>query len=741
MCKKKSFSILLLFVMIALALAASRIINAEDESHGYVVQHSDPEGDSTVYFSIHNSINYGLALSHKQKSIQNDRNGMEKNSDSQLLAQPQPNVIQVNPDIAWWNDVIQLSGENFSTMKLENVVHFQPVRTHSEPNPTANSMSVKIPKAARTSFPIVTNSGIYGLSQMRLNIVAPSNPANFPGIISVVEGRNNHYIYVATNEYLVPFQPTTLRVENLYSDDQPITITIIDSNVTIRPFLTRMTGGAEICYIKNNPLDNNLPDIYCFTDGSTDLLVRGHVHNSDGSSVPIDVRALDAMGYTYFYLANALTGHVIRVEYGGYVENQDFGGLGATVLNFFSPRTAPGAYWIVYGYTAISVTSIGPQSDCASGYTCLHYLSPAGYSLDGAFPFPIYDLEVDRRVSTSTAIRMYLFEGTIASTLAEDTIHDFRGFVDAFDANADGTYERLMLNVNTTTYIESIPYTQDPWAAANQHPVVISTYLSESIQNTLGYPVSIPGLGQDKPLFIKIHFRCWPNRYCYLRIIDPLDYIGYAAGYDLAQEQDCVTESDSGIARQFRFQQIWFKNRNTEPPDWQNSPSNYWHKIGAFRCKNYKTNAPYTGFSKHEANASFVFYKSIVDDCKFNGRNPPPGNCNSVELTNYVQYATDHEMMHLFGYASDEYEVDYAWCGKYQGAYYGCPHPDGEPPNSGYLDQWCIMSPILKSEHDQTIAMRTGGVNRLDCILLGKYYPCYFEQFPRPGIRRQLDPQ
>ena len=208
MCKRISFSLLLLLALLAFAPMASRFVIAENDGNGFIVQHRDPEGDNIVYFSIHNSINYGLASAHKQNSIKNDRNGMGKNSSSQLFAQPQPNVTHVAPDKAWWNSVVQLSGDNFSTMKLENVVHFQPVRTHSEDNPTTTSMNVKIPKGARTGFPIVTNSGIYGLSQMRLNIVAPSDPANFPGIISVVEGRNNHYIYVGTNEYLVPSQPS-----------------------------------------------------------------------------------------------------------------------------------------------------------------------------------------------------------------------------------------------------------------------------------------------------------------------------------------------------------------------------------------------------------------------------------------------------------------------------------------------------------------------------------------------------
>ena len=117
---------------------------------------------------------------------------------------------------------------------------------------------------------------------------------------------------------------------------------------------------------------------------------------------------------------------------------------------------------------------------------------------------------------------------------------------------------------------------------------------------------------------------------------------------------------------------------------------------------------------------------------------------------NHVQNTTDHEMMHLFGYFQEESFYDYAWCGNHNNELLkGCPHPDGVPPNNGSEDQWCMMGANIPSEHNQTVAMRTGGVNRLDCSLLGRSLafnppPCNpGEGFwgHRPGVRTQDDPQ
>jgi hypothetical protein len=183
----------------------------------------------------------------------------------------------------------------------------------------------------------------------------------------------------------------------------------------------------------------------------------------------------------------------------------------------------------------------------------------------------------------------------------------------------------------------------------------------------------------------------------------------------------------------FRFQQYWFKHRNQEPPVSTNLASNYWHMTGVSK------HSQWGGVSRPSSNAAFAFIavpEDTATKCNFQG--PPARACEPIEIQYSIRHICAHECCHLFGYNADEVDPDFAWCWNAPGA--TCPHPDLTPPNSGYTDQWCGMSPIAVPDHDKGMAMQTDDVTHFDCALLNGT-SCWGEPLGRPAIRTQEDPQ
>ena len=195
----------------------------------------------------------------------------------------------------------------------------------------------------------------------------------------------------------------------------------------------------------------------------------------------------------------------------------------------------------------------------------------------------------------------------------------------------------------------------------------------------------------------------------------------------------------SGYLNKYRFQQIWFKNKNTSDP-YLNDPSNYWHLIGA----SYST---VLGEAWSSTNSSFVFVGSIESNqyCHYIEPQPSGRDCTAVEKANHIRHTTSHEITHQF-LVVDEGNWDWAWCGNPNPGQgkpaYTCGHPNGvyPPPNDNIDGEYCLISPRLEGQEDIGLGMRTDGVDKLDCCLLNGQV-CHNEPGGRSGIREVEDPQ
>jgi len=165
---------------------------------------------------------------------------------SQKLNPPQlnnPQVLSIEPKVAWWGDNLTITGSGFDPVKESNVVHFFPIPVQAETltvGQQSSQITVHIPEGARSSYPIVSASGIHGIKgspdTSYLSIIAKN--INLQQIRSVVEGRNTHSIYVGYYSNGIG----TIASIDLYRID-PI-VTEIDSGADLQPYLTRMISSG-----------------------------------------------------------------------------------------------------------------------------------------------------------------------------------------------------------------------------------------------------------------------------------------------------------------------------------------------------------------------------------------------------------------------------------------------------------------------------------------------------------------
>jgi hypothetical protein len=149
----------------------------------------------------------------------------------------------------------------------------------------------------------------------------------------------------------------------------------------------------------------------------------------------------------------------------------------------------------------------------------------------------------------------------------------------------------------------------------------------------------------------------------------------------------------SNVNALLSFHQLWFANKNPQGNPRFNNPHNYFHLMGASR-KNVDQGV-LTGYSFDFSDVSFIFLESIRAGCP---------SCSGSELVLYGQETVDHELAHQFrvnGCDSGGHDQNNAWCGDAGGS---CVKP-------ALGSQYCLMH----SYDSNSNAMRTSGVNRLDC--------------------------
>jgi len=562
---KKAFLMLICIVGVNYLFSADR-----SKENGFVEKVRRGKRMITMYGAIH-EVPSKASIMLDEKNLQDaELQSIEEQNINDLAINSRPMILKMKPIYSgWWGDNLIIEGKGFSKIYASNVLYFDSnaVTANSDSPTTQDKLYFQIPEGVRSGykpygssmhvgFPNVSSSGIGGEEYLPrpLWIVAPRENIELPGLVSIVAGVKNDYPDYPNTKIYVGRRGidniTYIESINLYvpkpSGPQKCTPPI-DSGTGVEPFLTRVAnhvGDYEICYVKKvNENGDEKKDIYCFSESNPgELRQEAHLHDagfdpgiSDWTIKGIASSDFGNVFFVAYYLNSQNTyGRVLRVP-------RDNDPLISSIDSNFGNISTP-RYFPYFRTGIIADTLDGENGDpgvlvasaiTTSGDTRIDYIVDDVKLWSKSTPAIITDMETDRRISSpynpdqpnGPGVYWYAFasnnEYMGIATFAEDVVHDVRGFVDAFDWDADYKANGLRLSLNNISQFE---LTSMPNKSVNNQFEIVTSEESLNFQSQTGYPTT----EQVKPRYAKIKIRGWKDRKYYLRVLDPKDLSGYA---------------------------------------------------------------------------------------------------------------------------------------------------------------------------------------------------------------------